>query len=320
MKTAATPSRAGRTPISSSRPNVASPAGRQQLLAAQDAEEGAVEQRPGEQRRNQRRRLAVGVGQPGVQRRQAHLGAVADQQEHEGGLAATAAAASAASAIRSVERASSADSAVRARRRHRQEEVAQQRQGDAHRADQQVLPGRLQRAVVAVEVDQRRRGQRRRLDRHPQQAQVLADGHQGHRRQEQQQAAGEHAPPARWRTAAPPRVAARLVALAPQVAHGIDRRRREQEARDAEEQRPAASRPSQRVQRRRGRRDPARRHQRRVRRAPWRPAGRGAVRSAPHQERREAGDGGQQKDQRRSMRPVLQASTAGPSRCGRTRG
>ena len=67
-------------------PEVGEPRGREHLLRAQDREEGAVEQRTREQRRDHRGRLAVRVGQPGVHRRQPHLGAVADQQEHEGGL------------------------------------------------------------------------------------------------------------------------------------------------------------------------------------------------------------------------------------------
>ena len=81
-----------------------------------------------------------------------------------------AAVAAARRALGQVARAPADGSPRRARGGDGEEEVAQQRQGDADRADQQVLPGRLERAVVAVEVDQRRAGQRRRLDRDPQQA------------------------------------------------------------------------------------------------------------------------------------------------------
>ena len=45
--------------------------------------------------------------------------------------------------------------------------------------------------MVSVEADQRRTGQRGRLDRDPQQPQVAADADQAHRRHEQQQAADE---------------------------------------------------------------------------------------------------------------------------------
>ena len=54
-----------------------------QHLAADDRVERDVEQQPGEHRRHRRRALGVRVRQPVVQRHQADLGAVADQQEHE---------------------------------------------------------------------------------------------------------------------------------------------------------------------------------------------------------------------------------------------
>ena len=67
-------------------------------------------------------------------------------------------------------------------RRVGEEERAEQGQGDAHRADQQVLPGRLQRAGIVVEVEQRRTDQRRRLHRHPHQPQMVRQHHQRHHR------------------------------------------------------------------------------------------------------------------------------------------
>ena len=59
------------------------PAADSSAMRAKDGQEGAVQQRPGKQRRNDRRGLAVGVGQPGVQRGQSHLRSVADQEEQE---------------------------------------------------------------------------------------------------------------------------------------------------------------------------------------------------------------------------------------------
>src|SRR5207247_181942 len=56
---------------------------RAHLLDPDDAEEGAVQQRAGEQRRDDGGRFAVRVGEPRVQRSQTHLGAVADQEEKE---------------------------------------------------------------------------------------------------------------------------------------------------------------------------------------------------------------------------------------------
>ena len=146
-------------------------------------------QRPGEQRGNDRRGLAVGVGQPGVQRRQSHLGSVTDQEEEERRLEPERIQA-AGVGNQIVDRQMDHRPAGRPRG-HGDEEIAQQRQGDAHRTDQQVFPGRFQRAVMAMKVDQRGAGQGGGFDAHPHQAQVAADGHQRHGRQEQQQASGE---------------------------------------------------------------------------------------------------------------------------------
>ena len=73
----------------------------------------------------------------------------------------------------------------------RQEVGAQQRHRDAHRADQQVLPGGLQRAAMAVIVDQGSAQQGGGLHGHPHQPEVLAHGDQAHRRLEAQQPGGE---------------------------------------------------------------------------------------------------------------------------------
>ena len=58
--------------------------GGQQDLEAQHGVERDVEQQAGQHRRDRRRALGMGVGQPRVQRRQPDLGAVAEQQEDEG--------------------------------------------------------------------------------------------------------------------------------------------------------------------------------------------------------------------------------------------
>ena len=112
---------------------------------------------PDKQRGHHRRRLAVRIGQPGVHRRQSHLGAVAHQHEDEGGLqpgrlqvrrrgsAARPATATVA------DRPGPAVAAATPRKK-----VPQQGQRDAHGADQQVFPGRFERAVMAMKVDQGR--------------------------------------------------------------------------------------------------------------------------------------------------------------------
>ena len=58
-------------------------AGAADLVDAQDRQEGAAGDAAGQQRAHHARRLAVGVRLPGVHRGQAHLGAVADEQQHE---------------------------------------------------------------------------------------------------------------------------------------------------------------------------------------------------------------------------------------------
>ena len=58
--------------------------GVEQQLEPQHRVERHVEQQTRQNRRNRRRAFGMGVGQPGVQRRQPDLGAVAQHQEHEG--------------------------------------------------------------------------------------------------------------------------------------------------------------------------------------------------------------------------------------------
>jgi hypothetical protein len=65
-------------------------------------------------------------------------------------------------------------------RRHVDEDGAEQRQRDADAAEDEVLPGRLQRLVRAVDADHQHGGQRRQLDRHPHQADVVGDQRQVH--------------------------------------------------------------------------------------------------------------------------------------------
>ena len=62
----------------------ASGIGREQHLEAQQRIERDVEQQARQHRRDRRRAFGMGVRQPGVQRREADLGAVAEQQEDEG--------------------------------------------------------------------------------------------------------------------------------------------------------------------------------------------------------------------------------------------
>src|SRR4029077_6078454 len=118
--------------------------------------------------------------QPCVQRCEADLGAVAEQQEHEGDVEQ-----------RRIEGARTLDQhgpdhrvealADDRPRRHVDEDGAEQRERDADAAEDEVFPRRLQRLVGAVDADHQHRRQRRELDRDPHQADVVGDERKVHR-------------------------------------------------------------------------------------------------------------------------------------------
>ena len=113
------------------------------------------------------------------------------------------------------------------RARDPEEERTEEGQRDPNRAKQKVLPGRLQRPAASIEIDERRGGQRRRLDGHPENRQVLCRGHERERRQEPEQTRNE-----------PMRRGLRIVRAVAQVRHGVEARQKEQEARDREKDQP----------------------------------------------------------------------------------
>ena len=82
--------------------------------------------------------------------------------------------------------------AIERRRGDGQQKVAQQRQRDADRADQQIFPRRFERPMMAMKIDHWRAGKRRGLDGDPQQAEMPAGGYKRHRGQEQQEASREN--------------------------------------------------------------------------------------------------------------------------------
>ena len=119
--------------------------GRQQQLEAQEREQRDVEQQPGEHRRDRRRALGMGVRQPGVQRRQADLGAVAEQQEHEGEVEQRRDR-SAARPVTSTRPGHGVQALADHRpRRKIDEDGAEQRERDADAAQDEILPRRLER-------------------------------------------------------------------------------------------------------------------------------------------------------------------------------
>jgi len=206
------------------------------LDGSQDAQEGAVQERPREQGRDHAGSLAVGVRKPGVQGNQPHLGSIAHHQHDEGQSQPVRV------ELRALGQAVQPQDLGAARsppgRRQHQEEVAQQRQADAHRADQQVLPGGLQRAPVTMEVDQRSRGQGGGLDGHPQKGQMAAGADQGHAGQEEQQAPHEDRLLGVGEGILAPHVRLEPGRLFAQVADGVDRGGQEDQAGDGQEDPP----------------------------------------------------------------------------------
>ena len=118
----------------------------------QDSEEGHAGQAAGKQRANQARRLAIGVGLPAVEGCQAHLGPESDKKEHEAGVQPRPRQLRAlAEQVVQLQ----ADVIGQPQCRVADEHDAEHRQGNAHRTQQQVLPGRLDGQRIAVVVDER---------------------------------------------------------------------------------------------------------------------------------------------------------------------
>ena len=153
-------------------------------LAADQRIERDVQQQPREHRRNRRWALGVRIRQPVVQRYQAGLGAVTDQQEDEGNRH-----------HRRLERALHDvqvgpqqrvhPRAKHALRREVDQDRAHQRLGDADPAKDEVLPGGFERGMRAIEGDQQHGGERRGLDCHPHDAEVVGGEHRQHREGEE---------------------------------------------------------------------------------------------------------------------------------------
>ena len=153
---------------------------RQQHFEAQQRVERDVEQQARQHRRNRRRTFGVRVGKPGMQRRKADLGAVAEQQKDEGeieqGRIEVAGAVDEHGPHHGVE--ALADDRPR---RHVDENGAEQRQRDADAAENEIFPRRFERLMGAVDADHEHGGERGELDRHPHQADIVGDEREIHR-------------------------------------------------------------------------------------------------------------------------------------------
>ena len=158
--------------------------GRGENVEPQHDEQRALQQHAGQQGRHGARRLGMGVGQPGVHGKQARLGAEADGGEHEGDHRE-----------RVVERGSHGQDGRPEHRLMRvghhvggvrvHEQRAEQTEGHAGRADDDVLPRRLQGKLGAVHPHEEHRGQGGGLHRHPHHDDVVGGDGQNHREHEQ---------------------------------------------------------------------------------------------------------------------------------------
>jgi hypothetical protein len=151
---------------------------------AQKREERAVRHPAGEEGSDDPRRLSVGVRLPGVERREPHLRPVADEEEDERRTepGPREGPRSREEVLEEERRLSAAEVGGVG-----EEERAEERDRDPDRPDHQVLPGRLERAGRPVEVEERRRGERHRLHRDPEEAEVLGEREERSHRQEEEE-------------------------------------------------------------------------------------------------------------------------------------
>ena len=196
-------------------------------LAAQDRVQRDVEQQPRQHGRHGRRALGMGVGQPVVDRHEAHLGDIADEQEREGERDD----ARVEQALDRVEVGTQQRCALGAGHLlggHVQQHRAEQRLRDADAAEDEVFPRRFQARRGAVDADQQHGGQGRRLHRHPQDAHVVGHERQQHREAEQLVHAVVQAQPGRRHLA--------VVALDAHVGAREQRRRQADEGRQRDQE------------------------------------------------------------------------------------
>ena len=156
--------------------------GGQQHLEAQQRIERHVQQQAGQHGGDRRGTFGVRVGQPGVHRREADLGAIAEQQEDEGDVQQGRV-----EVVRAGDQ-NGPDHGVEALADHRargeiNQDGAEQRERDADAAEDEVFPGGLDRLVRAIDADHHHCGERREFDRDPHQADIVGEQRQVHAEQ-----------------------------------------------------------------------------------------------------------------------------------------
>ena len=145
--------------------------GRERVLGAPRDEQHRGEKRRGEQRRHRRRRLGVRVGEPVVHGRPADLRGEAREQEDVRDERALAA------GRIGRERVPRERTDPTARNARGENDDAEQRDAEAERGEDEVLPAGLERARLAAETDEQRRRRGRRLDQEPRDAEIPRERH-----------------------------------------------------------------------------------------------------------------------------------------------
>ena len=185
---------------------------RDNRVVAHHSIHGAVEQNRREQRADGRGSFGVRVRQPAVHGNEADLGSIADDDKNKRELHQVRVEPNARRGIHQrnpIQRRGRIH--ARLDRGKIQHDGPEQREGDSHGADDQILPAGLHRAFGVVEADEQRGGQRRSFHHDPQQAEIRGEADADHREEKQENQGVE---PARRRKAAFSHVA--------QVARGID--------------------------------------------------------------------------------------------------
>ena len=149
-------------------------------LEPEQGVERHVQQEARKNRRNRRRTFGVGIRQPGMQRRQPDLGAIADQQKDEGEIQ-----------DRRIHAASSSLQKAPGHRRHAlaqswltreiDQDGAEEGKRYAHARQDEVFPRRLDRLRRAIEPNHHHRDQGRQLQAHPHQTDIVGDESEVHR-------------------------------------------------------------------------------------------------------------------------------------------
>ena len=140
--------------------------GAHHALGAQHGMHGGGQQQAREHGGDRHRPLGMGIGQPMVQRHQAGFGAIPHQQQDKGQVQKPR-------IRRRRPGAQRGEGQTGTRQRHLQHHCAEQRERDAHAAENKEFPGRLQRCTAARARHHDDRGQCRRLNRHPHEAQII---------------------------------------------------------------------------------------------------------------------------------------------------